>query len=223
MRMLGRTSLVLGLACLVQAPAVSAQTTGFETFKWYVGGQAGVMIFETPAQTRGGIFTAGGNLLITAKRTGLLISVEEGIKKDQVSAIVDATAPGGSRQIRFNDTRKYSFSLVAFPLRTIAQPYVGLGVGWLQTVKEYPQGTFATPADRAAAQSSAESAGSLGFGSLLGGLQFRVSRFMLFGQYQLTTAAAGGKLFEGVTHTFTGGLRVSLGDARENTGGASAD
>jgi hypothetical protein len=123
----------------------------------------------------------------------------------------------------FNDIRKYSFSLLAFPLKTIAQPYVGLGVGWLQTVKEYPQGTFATPADRAAAQSAAETAGSLGFGTLIGGLQARVDRFMLFGQYQLTTAAARGKLFEGVTHSLTAGLRISLGEARENTGGRSAD
>lgn len=221
MRMLGRTTLVLGLACLVQAPAVSAQITGFETFKWYVGGQAGVTVFETPAQTRGGIFTAGGNLLVTAKRTGLLLSIEEGIKKNQVSAMADASAPGGVRQVTFNDTRKYTVSLVAFPFRTIAQPYIGVGVGWLQTVKEYPQGTFATPADQAAAQAAAESAGSLGFGTLLGGIQFRVSRFMLFGQYQLTSAAAGGKLFQGVTHTFAGGLRISMGDARENTGGGA--
>jgi hypothetical protein len=219
MRMLGRTATVLGLACLAQVPAAYAQVTGFETFKWYVGGQAGVTIFETPAQTRGGIFTAGGSLLVTAKRTGLLLSIEEGIKNNQLSAIADATAPTGSRQVVFNDIRKYSASLLAFPFRTIAQPYLGLGVGWLQTVKEYPQGTFATPADQSAAQSAAESAGSVGFGSFLVGLQARVDRFMVFGQYQGTSAAASGKLFQGPTHTFTAGLRISLGNAREGVEG----
>lgn len=215
MRLLGRTATVLGLACLVQVPAVLAQTTGFETFKWYIGGQAGVTIFETQAQTRGGIFTAGGHVLITAKRTGLLLSVEEGIKKNQLSSFADTL--GAVHQVTFNDIRKYSASLLAFPFRTIVQPYVGLGVGWLQTVKEYPQGT--TPATAAGLQDLAERAGSLGFGSFTAGVQGRVARFVLFGQYQFTTAAASGKLFVGPTHTFTGGLRVSLGGAREGVEG----
>lgn len=213
MRMLGRTVSVVGLACLVQVPAALAQTTGFETFKWYFGAQAGVTIFETQTQTRGGIFTAGGHMLITAKRTGLLLAVEEGIKRNQTSSFADASAPGGVRQVIFNDIRKYTATLLAFPFRTIAQPYIGLGLGWMQTVKEYPSGT--TPATAAAAQDLAERAGSFGFGSIVGGVQARVDRFVLFGQYQLTTAPAAGKLFVGSTHSFTGGLRISLGGARE--------
>jgi len=220
MRLLGRTAPVLGLACLAYVPTAVAQTTGFETFKWYIGGQAGVTIFETQSQTSGGIFTAGGNLLITAKRTGLLITVEEGFKRNQLSAMEDATAAGGTRSVTFNDIRKYSFSLLAFPFRTIAQPYIGVGIGWLQTVKEYPAGT--TPATAGAAQSLAESAGSLGFGSMTAGVQARVDRFMLFGQYQITSAAAAGKLFVGSTHAFTAGMRISLGGAREGVSGASS-
>jgi len=123
MRMLGRTATVLGLACLVQVPAVVAQTTGFESFRWYVGAQAGLIIFETPSQTRGGIFAAGAHVLITARRTGLLLSVEEGIKRNQLSSFADTTATGGVRQLVFNDLRKYSATLLAFPLRTIVQPY----------------------------------------------------------------------------------------------------
>lgn len=216
MRMLGRTASVLGLACLVQVPALVAQTTGFETFRWYVGGQAGMIIFETPSQTRGGIFAAGANLLITAKRTGLLLSVEEGIKKNQFSAMADSTATGGTRQVTFNDIRKYSVTLLAFPLRSVAQPYFGVGVGWLQTVKEYPQGTFASPQNQAYSQGLAESAGSLGFGSLMAGIQARVDRIMIFGQYQITSGAASGKLFTGPTHTLTAGVRFGLGSARED-------
>ena len=73
-----------------------------------------------------------------------------------------------------------------------------------------------------------------GFGTFVGGLQFQVGRFMAFGQYQITTGAvddtvrrqrrdpvAFGRLLEGPTHTFTGGLRFGLGSAREKceTGG----
>jgi hypothetical protein len=218
MRMLGRTATVLGLACLAQAPSLSAQSIiGFDSFKWYFGAQGGVTIFETPAQTRGGILTAGGHVLVTARRTGLLLSVEEGIKKDQVTSFSDATAPGGTRQVRFNDLRKYSVSILAFPFRTIAQPYLGIGFGLMQTVKEYPGGTFATPAARDEATSTAHSLGSYGFASFTGGVQIRVSEFAVFGQYQITTARSG-RLLTGPTHSFTAGLRVSLGSSREGSG-----
>jgi hypothetical protein len=68
-------------------------------------------------------------------------------------------------------------------------------------------------------------------------VNFRVSRFSAFGQYQVTTgprqqsasqtATSGetliesGSLLTGATHTFSAGLRFNLGSAREkaSTGG----
>jgi len=219
MRMLGRTGTVLGLACLIQLPTLAAQTTGFESFKWYIGAQGGVTIFETPTQTNGAVATGGAHILITAKRTGLLLSVEEGFKNDQTSSYPDPTVVGGSRQVLFNNLRKYSLSVLAFPFRTIAQPYIGVGVGLVHTVKEYPQGFFGSPAAADTAAQLADRLGGYGFGSLTGGVQFRVDRFMLFGQYQVTTAPQKGKLLTGATHAFMGGLRIGLGNSREETTG----
>jgi len=217
MRTLGRTATVLGLACLAQAPSLAAQSIiGFDSFKWYFGGQAGVTIFETPAQTRGGIFTAGGHFLVTARRTGLLISVDEGIKTNQLSSFSDATVPGGSRRVVFNDLRKYQASLLAFPFRTIAQPYLGIGFGLMQTVKEYPQGTFATAASRDSATSDTHRRGSFTFAAFTGGVQIRLAQFVAFGQYQITTSRRN-KLLTGPTHAFTAGMRISLGNSREGS------
>ncbi|MFN8651342.1 MAG: hypothetical protein U0133_05515 [Gemmatimonadales bacterium] len=217
MRMLGRTAMVLGLACLAQAPSLSAQSIiGFDSFKWYVGAQGGVTIFETTRQTRGGIFTAGGHMLVTARRTGLLLSVEEGIKKDQLSSYPDATALNGSRNVSFNDIRKYSVSILAFPFKTIAQPYLGIGFGILQTVKEYPTVAGLTPTQAEAVRSTAHQQGSSTFASFTGGVQIRVSQFAVFGQYQITTAPSSGHLLTGPTHALTAGLRVSLGSSRED-------
>jgi hypothetical protein len=219
MRLRIRPAALVGLACLLHVPALAAQAIGFESFKWYIGGQAGVTLFETPSQTRGGIFTAGGNLLVTGQRTGLLITVEEGIKTNQKTSYNDPTAPGGVRSVLFNDIRKYSFTLVAFPLKSAVQPYVGAGWGILQTVKEYPVGFFGTPGASDSASAVADDLGSHGFGTLVGGVQFRASSFVLFGQYQITTSPGSGKLFVGPTHAFMGGMRVSLGGAREDVGG----
>jgi hypothetical protein len=221
MRMLGRTGTVLGLASLALAPSLAAQVTGFETFKWYIGGQAGVTIFETKTQTKGAIITGGAHFLVTAKRTGLILAVEEGFKSNQTSSYPDPTVLGGSRQVVFNNLRKYSLSLVAFPFKTAAQPYFGVGAGWIHTVKEYPQGFFGTPADADSAAQLADRLGGHGFGSLIGGVQFRVDRFMIFGQYMLTSGPSSSKLLTGPTHAFMGGLRIGLGGAREVSDGAS--
>ena len=219
MRMLGRTATVLGLACLAQAPSLSAQSIiGFDSFKWYVGAQGGVTIFETPSQTRGGIFTAGGHMLVTARRTGLMLSVEEGIKTNQVTSYADASAAGGKRAVTFNDLRKYQVSILAFPFKTIAQPYLGIGFGLMQTVKEYPNVAGLAPTDADDVRDDTHSKGSYSFASFTGGVQIRLSEFAVFGQYQITTAPSRGRLLIGPTHAFTAGLRVSLGSAREGGG-----
>jgi len=168
------------------------------------------------------MFAAGGHTLITARRTALLLSLDEGIGSDEQSAYFDAT--GTVQTVEFNDIRKYSAVLTAFPIRSAAQPYLGVGVGIIHTVNPQPTGTtFATPQALAQAQQDARDLGSTGFGTLIGGLQFKVGRMVAFGQYQLTSAqgvktlesGASGRLLVGTTHSFSGGLRVSLGGARE--------
>lgn len=224
MRMLGRTAMVLGLACLSQAPSLAAQSIiGFDSFKWYIGGQAGVTIFETPNQTKGGILTGGGHFLVTARRTGLLLEVQEGFKSDQSSSYFDTGAPNGTVAVRFSDLRRYSASVLIFPFKTIAQPYVGIGVGLMQTVNEYPEGPFGTPIDEANAKITADQAGSYTFGMFTGGVQIRLANFAVFGQYQITTAPSVGHLIEGPTHVFSGGLRISLGSAKEGDATAVSD
>ncbi len=215
MRMLGRTALVLGLACLAQVPSLLAQSSGFDTYRWYVGGQAGMTIFETQTQTAGAIFTGGAHLLVTAKRTGVLLSVDEAVARDQSTSYADPTVLGGSRQVLFNDLRKYTLAVLAFPFKSVAQPYFGVGVGYLHTVTEKPQGTFGSPTAADTAATLANRLGGYGFGTAIGGVQVRVNRFMIFGQYQITSGPSKGKLLVGATHTFMGGVRVGLGSARE--------
>jgi hypothetical protein len=227
MRMLTRASCVVVLALILASPRLTAQSSssGSGSFQWYIGPQIGTIIFETPNQTRGAVVSAGGHMLITAKRTGLFISVDEGITTNQVSSFADATAPAGAscsgsvtgaRCVTFNDLRKYSFVLMAFPLKSHFQPFIGIGWGIMQTVKNYPSlvGTVSA-SEVQAAQDAANSAGSYGFGTAVGGVQVRVSKFALFGQYQITTNPGNTKLLVGPTHTFQGGIRFSLGPSRE--------
>jgi hypothetical protein len=217
--------LALGLA----AAQLRAQQPG-GTFQWYVGGQGGILNFET-VEGRHTIPLVGGHLMIIARRTGLLLSVDEGLGSSEVGVYtvqtVSATgAVTGQQAIAagYKDLRKYSATLLAFPIKGPATPYFGVGVGILHTSGNTPDDDFT------------KGVGSTGFGSFVGGLNFRVSRLSAFGQYQITTSpgeqtvtqrftdgsrtVAFGKLFTGPTHTFTAGLRFGLGNARERaTGG----
>jgi hypothetical protein len=221
MRMLIRSIPAAALLLGLGTADLAAQQPGNGNFQWYLGGQGGAMFFKTPTQGRSAIPTFGGQALIVAKRTGLMLSFEEGVGSNETSAYTDAN---GVQNVTFNDIRKYSGILMAFPFRSAAQPYLGVGYGILHVVNP-------TPASVDAFQSDAVELGSFGFGTFVGGLQFQVGRFMAFGQYQITTSPsqkavtasdgtplAVGRLLDGPTHTFSGGLRIGLGSSREGVG-----
>jgi hypothetical protein len=219
MRTLSRTIPVVALAALILAPRLAAQDKrAGDAFKWYIGPQGGVLIFETPNQTKGAIPSVGAHVQIMARRTGLLLSFEEGIKQNQKTSFADPSAPGGVRQVLFNDLRKYTAALVAYPFRGHLQPFLGLGVGILQTGNEYPQdpGGVLTPAQKDSLTSVANSLGSYGFGTALAGLQARAGGIALFGQAQIMSGPGSGKLLTGASFAFEGGIRISLGGARED-------
>ena len=76
---------------------LAAQAPVQGDFQWYLGGHGGVLIFRTPAQTRDGVSTAGGHTMITASRTGLLLSVEQGVRRTtRSSAYFNGTGTGRS-------------------------------------------------------------------------------------------------------------------------------
>jgi hypothetical protein len=184
----------------------------------------------------------GGHLLITARRTGLLLSVDQGFGPTQFAASsfvvldsLDQVVDAGDLGWTYKGIRRYSAMLLAYPIRNQnIQPYLGLGVGIAHTTAN-SQGPFA--------DGNVESGiSSAGFLAAMGGLEFRVGPFSAFGQYQVTTKqgyqqvenvlarnVAGKVLLRridfgqwtlGAHHTLTGGLRIALGNARErSTGG----
>src|SRR5215218_744220 len=94
MRTLIRSIPVAALALCLGTAHLTAQAPGNGNFQWYVGGQGGVSFFKTPTQGRSGIPTFGGQALIVAKRTGLMLSFEEGVGSNETSSYTDAGRPG---------------------------------------------------------------------------------------------------------------------------------
>ncbi len=230
MRMVIRSIPVAALALCLGAGPLLSQEMGNKNFRWYVGGHGGVTFFNTPTQGSSEMPVAGGHLMIVAKRTGLLLSLEQGFGSDEATAydfaVVDSAQGGavvdaGTVNATFSGLRKFSAVLMAFPIKNdYINPYLGLGVGILQTTGNEPDSP------------TAGTLGTSSFGTLIGGLEFHVSRFTAFGQYQITTkprvdqvvTAMGddlhvfefGRLTTEGTHTLTAGLRFDLGSSRED-------
>lgn len=233
MRMFSRSVLMAAAALGFGSAAASAQQLHSSDFQWYVGGSGGFLSYATPTQARKSDPMVGFNMLVTARRTGLLLSVEQAFTDDAPSgygySVIDTSgaAVGGTANVTFNFIRKYSAMLMAFPVRGPIAPYLGIGGGIIHT------GGHHTTSGSTSDQLTSE-IGSSGFGSALAGVEIRLSRLSLFGQYQITTAPStqveaisngsgqiiySGKLLRGPTHTFSAGLRVSLGSAREGIDG----
>ena len=220
---------VAALALCLGTARLTAQQPGNGAFQWYVGGHGGIINFNTAAghQTEP---LGGAHLLITARRTGLMLSVEQSFGSARAGAytmqVFDTTGAFVSQSdipVTFKYLRKYSAMLMAFPIKGPMTPFFGIGVGIMHT-----GGYNANDA-------VANEIGSSGFGSLIGGLNFRVSRLSAFGQYQITTGprqqsvssmdsdgftfVSFGNFYTGPTHSFTAGLRFGLGNARERAAG----
>lgn len=200
--------------------ALSAQQLREDSYRWYIGPQGGVLLFQTQTQDYSTIPSAGFHILVMGKRAGLQLSVDEAFGSEESSAFGDATAPNGAREVTFDHLRKYTAAVMIFPLRARFEPYFGLGFGILHTTGTKVDGVFANPDDAADALAEAKERGSTGFGSLLGGVQLRASKsFVIFGQYQVTTAPSDGSLLVGPSHGIIAGIRFGLGKAKEDIKG----
>lgn len=208
-RFLSRVILIPVSFATVASAQQQANRERSDSWQWYVGPQAGVTLFETPTQGRGGIPVVGGHLLVMARTGGLMLSYEEALGSDERSAMPSNTGTG--IPVAFNNIRRYSGLLTIFPWSGGIQPYLGAGVGIQHVVNPVVEGVFDSPGAAAAAQAEVVERSGAGFMSALVGLQLRPSNMaVLYGSYHIVSSA-GGRLVLGPTHTFSVGVRVGLG------------
>ena len=218
MSMLTR-SITLGVLALgVGATALAAQQKprGYSNYRWYIGGQGGVFNFQTTGQTRGWIPSVGGHTMIIAKRTGLLVSVDDALGSNEVATIAYAASATGSQQVQFNDVLRFSFHMMAYPWRGVVEPYIGVGGGIMYAVSPQALNVAGyTPTELLALYETIDDLTSTGFLSVVGGVQIKGGPFMIFGQYQINSAPSRGNAFVGSTQTASVGLRLLLGSSKD--------
>ena len=218
------------LATLALAPGARAQSAHSESsrvssvrddrFKWFFGASAGALLFQTQAQTQSGIPAVGAHLAVVARRAGVMLGVDEGFGSNEPSRFLDPSSGDQQRSVTFDRIRRYGVNLTGYPVRGHFEPYLGVGFGLLQVENAELSGeVFSSPAAAAESAQEANDRSGSAFMSLLAGVQFRVGRMAAFGQYQISTAPQAGMLLRGTGHSIMGGLRFSLGSAKEDIKG----
>ena len=102
-------------ATLATFPQTAAAQRG-DSFSWKLGVQGGSMIFQTQTEDTELVPSGGAHFLIMARRSGLMVGIDEGFGTDQRSGLV-----------LFNDLRRYQAVMMAYPVSLPLGPYFGAG------------------------------------------------------------------------------------------------
>jgi hypothetical protein len=143
--------------------------------------------------------------------------VDEVILTEETSSYSDPAVVGGRRTVLFNDARKYSFTLLAFPFNGSIQPYLGVGFGILHTVNEYPNGPFNSAAEADQAKETADDLGTHTYPNFTAGAQARLGRFLVFGQYESPVPRR--RITSSARPTPSTRGRIKIGSSRESSTG----
>ncbi len=231
MRIRSRVLPFVALAAVSAAHSVEAQSAHSdrasvaqirdERFKWFFGASAGALMFETQRQTQSGVPAIGAHIAVVARRAGLMLGVDEAFGSKEPSAFLDSSNGNALRLVTFDRIRRYAFNLTGYPVRGSLQPYLGVGFGLLQVINPQPDPseTFTSSDQAAQSAAAARDLSATGFMSFLAGVQFKLGRVAAFGQYQLSSSPSPGNLIRGSGHSLMGGLRFSLGSAKEDIKG----
>ncbi|HEX9292601.1 MAG TPA: outer membrane beta-barrel protein [Gemmatimonadales bacterium] len=199
------------------------QGRGFSRqYQWYWGAQGGAFISKTNTQPYVYDPIVGGHWLITARRTALYVAYEQAIFLSDAQAVIfdpssSASSVGpGFRDVTFHDMRRLMFGVLAFPTQKIIEPFAGGGFALMQVLNPTVDcSSCATLGEAVEASDRAHDQASKAFFWLMGGLQINYSsKLNVFAHYMLTSSASN-FLLESNTHTLQGGVRLSLGSAKE--------
>jgi hypothetical protein len=191
-------------------------------YQWYWGAQGGAFVSKTNTQPLVYDPIVGGHWLITARRTALYVAYEQAIFLTDAQAVIfdpnsSASSIGpGFRDVTFHDMRRIMFGVLAFPAQKVIEPFGGGGFALMQVLNPTVDCSgCSTLGEAVEAGDRAHEASSKAFFWVLGGLQINYSsKLNVFAHYLLTSSAPG-FLIEGNTHTLQGGIRYSLGTAKE--------
>ena len=153
-------SLLLALAAL---PVVAAPTAAQSEARWYWGVHAGSLLYQTTLLDWKSAPEVGVHWLITKRRTGLYVAVDQMFFQDRrgISSVENPFSPTGSTRAGFTRGRRYQASIYGIPLDSKVQTYLGVGLAIQHlTDADTVDIVSASPQEIAFASASIESGGA---------------------------------------------------------------
>lgn len=211
-------SLTLVAALMAALPAtVFAQSGRLFDDSWFWGIKVGGFTLADSARKYFQAPTVGLEWLITRSKGGLYISGSETFFSSHTLIATNA-ASGDTvlRVVRLKNMRKLDVAMVGFPGEHLRfHPYVGLGLSMTQAATAEPEGVFTSLDELSAAQQTIQNERVAFSPLLMGGVQYRMPRFSVFGQLMVSPALKNSILYNGRPATFAYeiGLRYNFGSS----------
>jgi hypothetical protein len=212
-------ALTIATAVAVLLPSIAAAQNGRQ-FKdaWFWGIKAGSLTLADSASSFKQAPTIGVDWLITRTHGGLYVSGSQSFFTRQAITLHDATAglDSGFRAIDLKNMRKLDVALMGFPGEHLRfHPYVGVGFTLAQIASAEPEGPFGTIDQVNAAAQLIQEQRTAVSPLLIGGGQYRMTRFSVFGQATLSASNQNFLLYSGKPLTFgiEFGLRYNVGSS----------
>jgi len=210
MRIVSRVSLVLALAALTATPALSQQQAWQN--RWYWGAQGSALRYKTPSTEWSWAYGVGAHWFITKRYGGLYVSFEQNFFEDGtgISVVPNGLSLTGQTEVQWDHSQRWQAILYAVPLSGVFQLYLGGGFA-IHNITDADTLNASALGDQALAVAFDEidrrdSRAFIVFG---GGLQLKIGRLAVFGDYQFMPAS-GEFLITSSQHAFIAGLRYAL-------------
>jgi len=198
---------IAALLGLASAAPLAAQVQEAWQNQWFWGAKGGLLSYSRPSG-KSNVPQAGGEWLITARRTALYIAYSTTFKKDGDTF---TSSTGTSVPAVFDAMQRIQVAILVFPWNGYLQPYVGGGFV-LETLSNAAVNST-TPTTVQTTYVSDHSSG--GFILAMAGLQLRVGKLAVFGQAQFSPQGRDFMLPSGST-SLEVGLRYAFLGSRES-------
>jgi hypothetical protein len=210
--------LLPGLVLLALAPSVGAAQSGrLFNNSWFFGAHVGNMTYWTTTTSHGQAPFIGGETLITRKKGGLYISMDQAYF-DATTRIADGTQITGTRLVDIKDNRRFTAAAMIFPKAFgTLRPYGGVGFSLNFIQSATPRGAYSPSANpQLAIDLNDQKTRSAPV--FIAGAQMSLLRFSVYGQGTYMPAQADFLLNNNETYFIEAGVRYNIGSSIEKLG-----
>jgi hypothetical protein len=152
----------------------------------------------------------GGSWFITKRQGGLYLAFDQMFYDSATSLVPNGLSPTGTAEVTWEASQRWQAIIYAIPASGTFELYLGGGFA-IHNIRGVDTTNAGSPSaqELSVTLQEIQKRSSRAFLVLAGGLQLRVGRLAIFGDYQFMPAS-NQFLITSSQHVFTAGLRIAL-------------